>query len=195
MSSKKHEDHRYIEALLNNNNLIIKEIYEKFSTSIANLVSKNNGNENDARDIFQEGLMAITQRARKGDFLLTCPFGAYLYMVCRSKWLNELKKRKQSNVTITDLDGYSNVAAATTLSDYTLRTQAQDQFFRQKLESLSQRCREVIKLSFTGISMQEVAESLDMSYKYARKKKSECIAKLTQLIKSAPEYRLLVEPV
>jgi len=188
-----HEDHRYIVALLENDNLVIREIYEQFSANILKWVLRNNGDEDDAGDLFQEALMTITQRARKGDFILTCPFGAYLYMVCRGKWLNELRKRKNAKVTISDMEGYEDMADAASFSDTTLKTQAQDQFFRQKLETLSQRCREVIKLSLTGISMKEVAESLGMTYQYARKKKSECLSRLMKIIKTAPEYQILIE--
>ena len=62
--------------------------YAKYIHSIArrskNYILRNSGNESDAADIFNEGLMAIMRRARRGALQLTCPFGAYLMMVCRS---------------------------------------------------------------------------------------------------------------
>ncbi len=91
MSKTPHPEHRYVEALLNNDGKLVEEIYRKYSGKMAAFIKKNQGSSDDARDIFQEALITIMKQARKKDFVLTCPFEAYLYLVCRGKWLNELK--------------------------------------------------------------------------------------------------------
>src|SRR5690606_3743689 len=90
-----HPDQRYIAALLANDAKVIGEIYERFANGVKAFVINNSGTIEDAKDIFQEGLIAICHQARKPGFELTCPFWAYLHLVCRGKWLNELKKRKR----------------------------------------------------------------------------------------------------
>lgn len=186
-----HSDQKYVEALLKNDHLLVNEIYQKYSSKILGFVQKNNGSAKDAQDIFQEALIAIYQKAQKGGFVLTCPFDAYLYMVCRSKWINELKKRQRSGVTIKDVEGYKDVADATTLADDTQRQLEQDQLFEKKFKELGERCQEILRTSWKGIAMDKVAELLGVSYAYARKKKSECTARLMQLIKASKEYQIL----
>ena len=92
MSSKQHEDHRYIQALLDNNSLVIKEVYERFSDTISKLIQKNNGNENDARDMFQEALLVFIKKLQTPNFELTAQPKTYLYAVCRNLWLKQLQK-------------------------------------------------------------------------------------------------------
>lgn len=183
-----HPDHQYVEALLHNDPIKIDELYQKYSQQIIQFVLKNNGTKKDAQDLLQEGLIAIYQKARKGNFVLTCPFGAYLYLICRSKWLNELEKRKRDRVTIQESEGFKEKAESAELAQATLKQAERDRLFWQKFKELGESCQNILRLSWTGKSMQLVAEMLDISYQYARKKKSECIAKLIQLVKTAPEY-------
>lgn len=183
-----HADQRYIEAMLTNDQLQIREIYEKYSERIIRLVTQNNGSRQDAKDIFQEALTAIYQRACKGDFILTCPFEAYLYVVCRGLWLNELKKRRQQSVTIEELSLYEGTEDAFRLAEKMQKVQARDQLFWEQFHSLGERCQEILKLSWMGNAMEKVAEKMDISYAYARKKKSECVKRLMELIKQAPTF-------
>ena len=62
-----HADHRLVEALLKNDRKGIEEIYARFSGKILRFVLQNSGSSDDARDVFQESLIAITQQARDGN--------------------------------------------------------------------------------------------------------------------------------
>src|SRR5687767_8743232 len=95
-----HADQKYIEALLTNNRTILAEIYKKFSNKVISYVQKNNGGTEDARDVIQETLITIYQQAREKKLVLTCPFDAYFFLLCKRKWLNKLKVKK--GVTIDD---------------------------------------------------------------------------------------------
>ena len=73
MSSTKHKDHRYIEALLNNDSRILSELYQKFTPKIIAYVKKNSGDETQANDLVQEVLVTIFHQAKDKGFILTCP--------------------------------------------------------------------------------------------------------------------------
>lgn len=193
MSSKSvpHADHKYIQALLANDRKAIEEIYEKFAGRIRSFVTSNNGSAKDAQDLFQEALIAIYQKARKGPFILTCPFEAYLYLICRSKWINELKSRKKVGVTIKEWEGFKEEKEAIEVAESTNKEQKQDALFQKAFSSLSEGCQKLLRFSWTGTHMKKVAEQLDVSYSYARKKKSECIAKLMKRIKASPDFNQL----
>ncbi len=190
-SPSPHSDQKYIQALLDNDRKGIQEIYEKFSKRIRQFVVSNNGSAKDAQDLFQESLIAIYQKARKSEFVLSCPFEAYLYMVCRSKWINELNKRKKVGVTIEELKGFSNEEDANTLAEETERAQEQDILFQTEFNKLSEGCIKLLSLSWKGEHMEKVAQQLDVSYAYARKKKSECIAKLMKRIRASSDFERL----
>lgn len=185
-----HPDTRYIEALLNNDNQGIAEIYARFSAGIARFVEANNGTADDARDVFQDALIAVTRQARRPEFVLTCPFEAYLYCVCRGKWLNELKRRRRAAVTISEASGYTDTEQADALAETTLREEERDRLFRHFFEKLAAGCRQLLQLAWSGVAMNEVSAQLGVSYNYARKRKSECMSQLMASIKASSEFAL-----
>ncbi len=184
-----HPDQKYIDALVNNDEELIDELYSNFSEKIKWMVLKNNGTETDAADIFQEALMSIFYKAKSQSFILTCPLDAFLYMVCKNKWLNELSKRKKSEVTIAGNNGYNELGedALKLTEDNTLQ-EARKNLLIDKLALLGESCRQLLHLSWSGKSMEEVAGLLNVTYGYARKKKSECMAKLITLVKQSAEF-------
>lgn len=187
-----HPDTKYIQALLENDTVLLKEIYQKFARKIVRLVVKNNGTVKDAQDLLQEALVVIYEQAQNPNFRLTCPFGAYLYYVCRNMWLNELRKRKRQGVTILDTEQSTNIPDdAASLAKETDTRQARTTLFKKMFTHLSEGCQKLLRLSWAGHSMKEVAQMLNITYGYARKRKALCIGKLTQLVKQSEAYHLL----
>lgn len=187
-----HADQKYIDALLTNNQKLLDELYSKYSGKIKWMVLKNNGSEDDAADIFQEALMTIYHKAKTEKFKLTCPLDAFLYLVCKKKWLNVLSKRKVSaKVTITDEDRSILGEDSFLMAEESLLQEERMGLLREKINELGGSCRELLQLSWSGKSMEEVADLLDFSYGYARKKKSECMAKLIRLVQKSEKYRTL----
>ena len=192
MNQKPHKDHIYIEALLKNDSRVLSKIYEKYSYKIVAMVKKNNGNADDAQDIIQETLVTIYHQAIEKGFILTCPFDAYFYLLCKRKWLNELKKRGNKKVTI--LEDITSISEEQKQQvEETELFEQQHQLFESKFKELGIKCQELLKASFKIKSMEKVAEFLGVSYGYARKKKSQCMGQLTKLVKNSTEFQQLKE--
>jgi len=192
MNKKPHADNIYIEALLKNDSRVLSKIYENFSHKIVAYVKNNNGNADDAQDIIQETLVTIFHQAKEKNFILTCPFDAYFYLLCKRRWLNELKKRGNNRVTILEDDTSITVEQEQQVEETELFEQ-QHQLFELKFKELGKKCQELLKTSFKIKSMEKVAEILGVTYGYARKKKSQCLGKLTQLVKSSNKFHQLKE--
>ncbi|MDQ7950140.1 MAG: sigma-70 family RNA polymerase sigma factor [Pedobacter sp.] len=182
MSKAVHADQRYLKALINNDATLIKEIYQKTAGKIRSFVLSNNGNADDAQDIFQEALVDIYRQAKYKDLQLTCPFEPFLLLVCKRKWLNEIKKRSILQVTNGD-DNLLHVGEDTfEQAEQLLAQQEQSRIFLAALSKLGGRCQEIIKWSMRGDAQEKVAEALGVSYGYLRKKKSECMASLIKMV-------------
>ena len=187
-----HPDQKYVEALLNNDPLVLEELYERFSGKIKWMILQNSGTETDAADIFQDALMSIYNKAKTGDFELTCPMEAFLYLICKNKWLNVLNKRKTQKVTNTDTEGFNYIGEDSfRLAEDCVMRQERSALLAEKLSEMGDSCKNLLKLSWSGLSMDEVAKKLKVSYAYARKKKSECMAKLITLVKQSPKFNSL----
>ena len=180
---KLHQDHRFIEALLSNDGRVVQEIYDKIAGKIKRYIINNSGSENDAADILQEALIDIYQQAKYKSFKLSCPFEPFLLLVCKRKWLNELKKR--SILPVTKIDDALLVIGEDVFAEAELleKQDEEAQRFTLMFEKLGDRCKEIISESLKGDAQELVAEKLGVTYGYLRKKKSECMAALIKLIK------------
>lgn len=176
-----HTDQRYIHALLNNDVLLVKEIYQKFAGRVKQYILANNGTEDDAADVLQETLIDIYNQAKHKQLQLTCPFEPFLLLLCKRKWLNELKKRDRRPVTkeASDVSIGEDVFA---LAEQCRQNGEKLQVFLECFEKLGQKCREIIQKSLSGEAQEIIAEELKVSYGYLRKKKSECMASLVEMI-------------
>lgn len=179
-----HTDQRYITGLLQNDTALVREIYNRFAGKVKNYILQNSGSEDDAADIFQESLIDIYQQAQHKGLQLTCPFEAFVLLVCKRKWLNELKKRGRQGVTKDADDVYNLGEDVFALAEQLQLQEDKASLFMAMFQQLGERCREIINKCLGNKPQEEVAVELGVSYAYLRKKKSECTAELIKLIKT-----------
>lgn len=179
-----HTDQRYITGLLQNDTALVREIYGRFAGKVKGYILQNSGSEDDAADIFQESLIDIYQQALHKGLQLTCPFESFLLLVCKRKWLNELKKRGWQGVTKDPDDVYDLGEDTFALAEQLQVQEEKASLFMAMFQKLGERCREIINKCLGNKPQEAVAEELGVSYAYLRKKKSECMAELIKLIKT-----------
>ena len=185
-----HQDQIYIEGLMNNNSEVIARIYKNFAPKITYYIKMNSGCEDQAQDVIQEVLIAMYNQAKTKGLELTCPFDAYFFLLCKRRWLNELKKSYNKEVTIAE----ENVSIDKDVEKLAIETEEQDErqsLFDEMFQKLGEKCQEVLKLSFVTKTMEEVANKMKVTYAYVRKKKSICTGQLTQMIQASNRYKSL----
>ena len=183
-----HPDQIYIDGLVQNNSSVIQSIYKKFVPKVKNYIRTNSGHDDQAQDVIQEVLITIYNQAKTKGLQLTCPFDAYFFLLCKRRWLNELKKSSNKEVTLMD----ETVSIDEPVQEMTFQTEVFDEkqsLFDEMFQKLGEKCQEVLKLSFVTKTMEEVAEKLNVTYGYVRKKKSLCTGQLTELIQQSPRFR------
>ncbi len=190
VEKKIHEDQKYIDGLLKNNSFIIQAIYDKFVPKVINYIKQNSGDADKAQDVIQDTLITIYNQASEKKLQLTCPFDAYFFLLCKRKWLNELKKSSNKEVTINE-EVLSKDDDAQELAFETSVFGEKQALFTEMFQKLGDACKDLLKATFKIKSMEEVATSLGVSYAYARKKKSLCIGKLTKLVQESPKFNQL----
>ena len=189
-NSKVHPDQYLIEGLANNDSAVIRSIYKEFVPKVVSYIRNNSGDEDQAQDVIQEILIVLFNQAKAKQLQLTCPFDANFFLLCKRKWLNELKKSSNKGVTIQD-DFTSTNEPTEEMVAQTEVFEEKQQLFDTMFQRLGEKCQEVLKWSFTLKSMEEVAEKLNVSYAYVRKKKSLCTGQLTQWIQEHSSFKTL----
>ena len=185
-----HEDQVYIDGLAENNSAIIDSIYKKFVPKVIYYIKSNSGDYDKAQDVIQEVLVTIYDQAKTKGLQLTCPFDAYFFLLCKRRWINELKKTSNKQVTKLDENVYKDDVTTDMVNESEI-FETKNQLFELMFQKLGEKCQEILKTSFTTKSMEEVAEMLQITYAYARKKKSLCTGELTKMIQESNQYKLL----
>ena len=173
-------------GLRNGDRAVIRELYERYFAGIRTLVTQNSGSVDDARDVFQEGLMVVYTKAQSADGLrLSGSLFSFFYAVCRNIWLKRLRKTARERVTITDTEVY-------TTNDTPERAVIQrerETLYREKFAALGADCQRVLQLFFDGVKLRDIAAQMGYgSEQYARKRKFKCKEKLIELIRQDARY-------
>ena len=86
----RYSDAELIQGIRNNDNKALQHLYVSNYAMIRQFIVTNNGTEDDAKDVYQEGVMVFYEKIRSDHFELTCAIKTFLYSVCRRQWLKKL---------------------------------------------------------------------------------------------------------
>jgi RNA polymerase sigma factor (sigma-70 family) len=183
MRSVKFSDSDFLKGLISRDERILRALYTTYFDGVRRFVLANNGSSDDAKDIFQDVLLVLFQKARDGNFKLTCALGTYLYSVTRFLWLKELSKRRWTSFELNEkhdfVDTDDDVVAIHEKNERLL-------FFRKCFEKLSENCRKVLSLYNEGHSIAEI--TLIMGFKseqHTKNRRYRCKLTLIENIKAA----------
>jgi RNA polymerase sigma factor (sigma-70 family) len=84
------EDKLILKALAEDDKQAIEAIYRSNYVIIQSFILNNSGSQDDARDIFQEAMIVLYEKARAGNFELSSQIKTYIYSICRRLWLKRL---------------------------------------------------------------------------------------------------------
>ncbi|MBC7849985.1 MAG: sigma-70 family RNA polymerase sigma factor [Chitinophagaceae bacterium] len=93
-----------LEGLAKNDRMAIESIYKLHYSMVQALIVNNNGSADDARDIFQEAMIVLYEKASSGTFELTSQLKTYIYSICRRLWLKRLQQQQKFVPDIAALD-------------------------------------------------------------------------------------------
>jgi RNA polymerase sigma factor (sigma-70 family) len=149
-------------------------------------VVQNGGAEEDAEDIFQDGIIIIYNKINLNQFILTSSFKTYLYSVCRNLWLQKLSKRKAIFDKLTDIEGYIDLPQEM-FNETKLEEAEKHKIIQVHFLSLSDDCQKLLRLFAKNIPLREIALILGFkTEKYAKTRKYLCKEELKKRIANDP---------
>ena len=81
-----------LKGLAQNDSKAVETLYKIHFTMIQHFVENNNGSFDDARDVFQEAMIALYEKVQLDSFVLTCQIKTYLFSICKHLWLKRLQQ-------------------------------------------------------------------------------------------------------
>lgn len=184
------KDQDLLEGLLEANSQKIKKIYDLALPAVIYWVKENNGSEAEARDIFQEALIALFRKTEKGNFTLTCTLKSFLRIMCRNLWLTRLRNRDRQASSLEDVEASAKLDEDLV---YRLEQSEKQQLFFKHFDALGVNCRKILQWFFDKVPLKKIAERMDTSESYIKKRKFLCKEKLIKAVQSDPVFQELQE--
>jgi RNA polymerase sigma factor (sigma-70 family) len=161
-------------------------VYKEYYPLIENYVHQHGGNTDQAKDLFQEGMIIIYKKVSAGNLKLFCKFSTFLYAVCKRIWIQE---RKKAMLRIYKMKESSLVAEpSTTYGEETI--DEVKLLFDKHFEQLSPDCQKILRLHFNDCTNEEIR--LAMGYNtvhHVVDRKYRCKKSLIDRIKNDPTFR------
>lgn len=169
------KDSEILERIVKGDERMLDHLYKKHYKMMSKIVLSNNGTEEEAKDVYQEALLAFWQKAVSGKLVLTSKISTFLYSICLNQWRKELDRKSRLSHEEVDFEEYQTHDAKERLK-----------IVKDCIEELGDVCKKVLTFYyFDGMKMQEIAEKMNFANTdTAKTKKYKCKKKLDSLIKS-----------
>ena len=167
---------------------VMKHLYVTYYPMVRDLIRKNGGTDEDASDIFQEGMVVVFEKTQDKNFSWSSTLKTYLYAVCRNKWLMQLRKKRTSN-TINLPDDFEIAGDQNVQKD--ILDHERKNLMRKHFNQLGEACQAVLRMFFEGNSLRKISEVMGFTEAYAKKRKFTCQRKLIQSISNDPLFNEL----
>ena len=166
-------DNALLEGLRKDEHAAWTQVYIQNRTAIFSMVLKNSGNEDDAADILQEGIIVLSEKVQDKDFKLTALLSTFLYRICYYKWLQVLRKNG---------DVPSEILGEEPADGPPEEDPREEQLraMEKAMAELGESCQRILKYFYhKKLSMTEIALRVNLSNAdTAKSKKSRCIRQL-----------------
>ena len=184
-------DQRIVRQLGSDNEKEVDEtleyLYIRMYPFVKRFILHNRGEQADAEDVFQDGLIKFYKLVRQQRVPDKVNVEAYLYTICRNIWLKKLGREKRPDVLIEDIKAIP-VEDTTLQNMLSKEKEANMQFV---LQQLGQDCYKVLmSYYYKNNSLKSIAAEMNYaSEAVAKNKKSSCMKKLRQLVVKTPGFK------
>lgn len=169
-----------LEGLAQENKESIERIYRENYNMVLSLVLNNNGNSDDAADIFQEAMIVLYEKSKSDTFELSCQIKTYLYSICRRLWLKRLQSSQRMYNTMESAE--EMVSVEEDLETHEKR-QNEFQIMENVMSKIGEPCKSLLEAFYLQKKqMQQIAS--DFGYTNAdnaKTQKYKCLVRLKKL--------------
>ncbi|WP_131536673.1 RNA polymerase sigma factor [Pedobacter nototheniae] len=173
-------DREVILGILNNSEDTLNKLYKGYFAMILQFILNNNGNEDDAKDVYQEAIIILYNKIKEGNFELSSKLKTYIYSVCRRIWLKKLSQNSKKAGNITD---YEDVFVVEEDVDYHEEKDLQFVKMQSALDHLGEPCKTIIQdFYINNLSMQDICEKFGYTNTdNAKTQKYKCLQRLKKI--------------
>lgn len=169
-----------LKGLASNESKAIETLYKDHFGMVQTYILQNNGSYDDARDIFQEAMIALYEKAQSDSFVLTCQIKTYVYSICRRLWLKRLQQMGRYTQPVENLE--ETVGVEEEIEEHEKRNAA-FAIMDRAMGSLGEPCKSLLEGYYIQKKdMQQLAEMFGYTNAdNAKNQKYKCLMRLKKL--------------
>jgi RNA polymerase sigma factor (sigma-70 family) len=169
-----------LEGLAQNDREAIETIYRSNYSMIQSFILNNNGTIDDARDIFQEAMIVLYEKAGSGSFELNCQLRTFIYSICKRLWLKRLQQLQKYSGRVENLEETVPVEEEIELHE---KKDADFTIMEAALGKIGEPCKSLLEAYYLQKKqMQEIAASFGYTNAdNAKTQKYKCLVRLKKL--------------
>jgi len=178
--SKYYKEAELLKSLAKNEKSAIDAIYRDNYKLIQQLIINNNGTEDDARDIFQETLIVLYQKAKSDSFELNCQIRTYVYSVARRLWLKRLQSNRRFETPVDNIEEMVQVEEDVEVHE---KLDWQYGIMRSALGKIGEPCKSLLEAFYIhNKNMQDISSFFGYTNSdNAKNQKYKCLMRLKKL--------------
>jgi len=175
-------DEEFMAAIRQGDDRALTQLYRMHLPMVLHYVQQNSGTDDEAKDVYQEGVMVFYEKVRDGSLELSCQIKTYLYAVCRRLWLKRLAEKARFGGRLDDHEPFLETGAEADL----VEAEARDRRFAtmgEALERLGEPCRSLLEgFYLLDKSMQQLTTEFGYTNAdNAKNQKYKCLVRLKKL--------------
>ncbi len=164
---------------------VLRALYEKNYTAVKHFVLKNSGDEDDAKDIYQEAFLTFWRNQEMGKFeaVHDGAIAAYILKIAKFKWIDQLRKNKISPVLLQENMPEDNWYADENISEQeTIYLNRVVKYF----EVLGEPCKELLhRFYYLKEKLKTIAIQFSWTEATVKNNKYRCLQKLRSTVLQA----------
>ena len=169
-----------LQGLANNDSRAIETIYKQNFNMVQSFVLNNNGSYDEARDIFQEAMIALYEKTKSESFVLTCKINTYVYSICRRLWLKRLQQLGKFSGSV---DSFEETVSVEEDLEVHQKRNAEYNIMERALGSMGEPCKSLLEGYYVKKKdMQALAKEFGYTNAdNAKNQKYKCLMRLKKL--------------
>ncbi|WP_305953325.1 RNA polymerase sigma factor [Emticicia oligotrophica] len=141
------------------------QLFEKYQFHIKEGVRKHRLSEDECVSIYSDTIIAIIENIRKDKFEGRSELKTYIYQVFNNKCVDQIRKNTTNKASVYDAISYEDIEiplpddSKTIIQKLLINSELEKLY--QKLNSIGEKCKQIILLWGEGYSDEEIAQQLN----------------------------------
>ena len=165
-------------------NKALKEVYisEKLKQSVKKALSQMGAQATDIMDIYQDAIVIFDRNVRQGKFKGDSTISTYITGIAKWSWLGQRRKNQRMHTT-DQIENYDHREEDNTEDQ--IEVQKRNNDLRRLLDTMDDKCKELLKMYMLSVSMNEIAEKKGLKVQSAKNAVHRCREKLRTIINNS----------